>query len=84
MCASDDSLKLSAEPLMKVLTYDRLMLRMPKREEPRIQQLLRYSALDPYLDSVEKIIQFTRESYIERRGIRSDTELRTPKPMTIE
>jgi len=56
------------------LHFDRLVLKLVPRELTKFMQLLEYFATDPYYDSVDAIVSFTRESYIARRNIHRDDE----------
>jgi len=62
------------------LHFDRLVLKLVPRELTKFMQLLTYFTTDPYYDSVDTIVGFTRENYIARRNIHRDDDLATKSP----
>jgi len=61
-------------PDVVALHFDRLVLKLVPRELTKFMQLLAYFEADPYYDSVEAIVGFTRENYIARRNIHRDDD----------
>ncbi len=52
--------------------FKRLVLKLTPREIEKFMKLLEYMKNDPYYDTVDKILDFTPESFIERHNIQKD------------
>jgi len=57
------------------LAFDRVVLKLTKREDTKFMELLRCFASDHAFDSFNEIINSSREQYIKRRCIVSDDAL---------
>jgi len=67
----------NARAAKRVMTsnFDRVVLKLTKREETKFTELLQCFASDTEFNSYEKIMQFSRSQYILDRGIVSDVDV---------
>ncbi len=52
--------------------FKRLVLKLTTRETEKFMKLLEYMRNDPYYDTIDKVLDFTPESFIERHNIQKD------------
>jgi len=69
------------ERIIQELIYDRLILKLVPRELNKFIELLKYFAFDPYYDTVDRIVNFTRDDYVKRRAILCDKEMAFVPPL---
>jgi len=80
--AAEDGNRVGSSDLLSQVTslhFDRLVLKLVPRELTKFMQLLTYFTTDPYYDSVDAILGFTRENYISRRNIHRDDDVTTKR-----